>query len=57
MTKWEKLVAAFNRQVQPTVKKTEAALAKRKSRAIKKAKKSKSKKSTGAIGLKAMLTR
>lgn len=56
MTKWEKLVAAFNRQVQPAVK-TEAALAKRKSRAIKKAKKSKSKKSTGPIGLKAMLTR
>ncbi len=57
MTKWEKLVAAFNRQIQPAVKKTEAALAKRKSRGIKKAKKSKSKKNTGPIGLKAMLTR
>lgn len=53
MTKWEKLVAAFNRQVQPVVKKTEKALAKRKSRAAKKSKKSKSKK-TSPVGLKAL---
>jgi hypothetical protein len=52
MTKWEKLVAAFNREVQPAVKKTEIALAKRKARAAKKKSKSKSKGSK--IGLKAM---
>jgi hypothetical protein len=53
MVKWDKLVAAFNRQVQPVVKKTEKALAKRKSRAAKK--KSRSKKINGGnIGLKAL---